>query len=89
MDKPIFSIKKLLFSINNVTVLNINNFDLHRGAMYLFSGFIGSGKTTLMNILAKNKNATSGEVYYEGKNILDIAKNKYDKEVIFLDQINF
>jgi len=88
MQKSIFSIKKLSYTINSTKILNINNFDLHRGAMYLFTGFIGSGKSTLMQVLAKEKEIQNGNVLYENKNLENISKNKYSNDIVFLDQSN-
>ena len=62
MQQPIYSIKNLSISNNDHKILNINKFDLHRGAMYLFNGYIGSGKTTLMQIFSKEKSIESIQV---------------------------
>ena len=88
MQKSIFSIKKLSYTIKGTKILNINNFDLHRGVMYLFTGFIGSGKSTLMQVLAKEKKIQNGNVLYENKNLENISKNKYSNDIVFLDQSN-
>ena len=88
MKKPIFSIKNLSFFYKKNKVLSINKFDLHRGAMYLFSGFIGSGKSTLMNILSKNKSINDGELFYEDKDINKISLSNYKKDIVYLEQIN-
>ena len=88
MQEPIYSIKNLSISNNKHKVLSINKFDLHRGAMYLFSGFIGSGKSTLMNILSKNKSINDGELFYEDKDINKISLSNYKKDIVYLDQIN-
>ena len=88
MKKPIFSIKNLSFFYKKNKVLSINKFDLHRGAMYLFSGFIGSGKSTLMNILSKNKTINDGELFYEDKDINKISLSNYKKDIVYLDRIN-
>ena len=88
MKKSIFSIEKLSFFHKNIKILNINKFDLHRGAMYLFSGFMGSGKSTLMKILSKNENINNGELFYEDEDINKISLSQYNKDIVYLDQIN-
>ena len=88
MKKPIFLITKLFYSKNEVKILSINKFDFHRGAMYLFSGSMGSGKTTLMKILSKNHNIDNGLVFYEDNDINNVSSSKYKKEVLFLDKDN-
>ena len=60
MQQPIYSINNLIISNNEYKILNINKFELHRGAMYLFSGYIGSGKTTLMQIFSKERAINQG-----------------------------
>jgi len=64
MQQPIYSIKNLSISNNGHKILNINKFDLHRGAMYLFNGYIGSGKTTLMQVFSKQKPTEKGMIFY-------------------------
>tara|TARA_B100001123_G_scaffold256588_1_gene286122 strand:+ start:576 stop:1259 length:684 start_codon:yes stop_codon:yes gene_type:complete len=86
MKNPIFCIKRLSFFHKENKILNINKFELHRGAVYLFSGFMGSGKSTLMKILANEKKVNAGSVFYEDTDITQIGSSKYAKEVIFLGQ---
>ena len=88
MQKPIYSIKNLSISNNDHKILNINKFDLHRGAMYLFNGYIGSGKTTLMQIFSKEKSIGKEMIYYEGDDISVISKSKYNKDIICLEEVN-
>ena len=88
MKNPIFCIKKLSFSRDKNKVLILNKFELHRGAMYLFSGFMGSGKSTLMNVLANKEKIDKGSVFYEDKDISQLSSSKYSKEVVFLSQSN-
>jgi len=88
MKKPIFSIQNLIISNNQHKILNINKFDLHRGAMYLFVGYIGSGKTTLMDFFAKQKIAPEGMIFYEDLDLSKISKSKYDKDINYLPEIN-
>tara|TARA_Y100001968_G_scaffold173965_1_gene159385 strand:+ start:288 stop:971 length:684 start_codon:yes stop_codon:yes gene_type:complete len=86
MKLPIFSIKKLFFSNKGSKILSINQFEFHRGAMYLFSGSMGSGKSSLMQILAKTKKIDKGLVFYEGNDISLIKKTKFNKDVVFVAQ---
>ena len=88
MQQPIYSIKNLLISNNDHKILNINKFDLHRGAMYLFNGYIGSGKTTLMQIFSKEKSIEKGMLYYEGDDLSVISKSKYSKDIVYLEEVN-
>ena len=88
MKKPIFLIKKLFYSKNKSKILSINKFDFHRGAMYLFSGSMGSGKSTLMKVLSKSQSVDNGLVFYEDNDINNVSNSNYKKEVLFLDRHN-
>jgi len=88
MKKPIFLIKKLFYSKNKSKILNINKFDFHRGVMYLFSGSMGSGKSTLMKILSKNHKIDNGLVFYEDNDINKTKNSNYKSEVLFLGKNN-
>ena len=43
MDKPIFKLNNIQFKQGNETLLNIKNFEFHRGSCYMISGDMGSG----------------------------------------------
>ena len=88
MKKPIFTIKNLFFSYKGIEILKINKFDLHRGAMYLLSGSMGAGKSTLIQILSKNKNIEEEIIFYEGKDLTKIKSSTYKKDLVYLGQIN-
>ena len=88
MQQPIYSINNLIISNNEHKILNINKFELHRGAMYLFSGYIGSGKTTLMQIFSKERPINQGMLYYESKDMYQISKTKYNKDIVYLEEVN-
>ena len=86
MKKPIFSLKNLELVKNNHKILSINKFDFHRGAMYLFSGSIGCGKSSLMKVLIKDYSIDGGSLFYEGDDLNKISSSKYQKDIYFLDR---
>ena len=53
MKNPIYRINNLSYIKDNNTILNIKNFEIHRGACYLISGNMASGKSLLINLLSK------------------------------------
>jgi len=56
------------------TNLALNNFTATLDAgIYALLGPNGSGKSTLMNILTDNLKADSGEILYDGENVLDMG----------------
>ena len=70
MPQPIFSFKNVTHEIKGQKVLVIKKFEMHRGATYVVDGSMGSGKTSLINILARNIKVKLGECEYEQKNYL-------------------
>ena len=61
MPQPIFSFKNATYETNGQKVLIIKKFEMHRGATYVVDGNMGSGKTSLINILARNIKVKSGD----------------------------
>ena len=53
MNKPIFVVKNLDYIKNKELLLKIKNFEIHRGACYMFSGEMSSGKSLLISLLTK------------------------------------
>lgn len=53
--------------------------------IYALMGPNGSGKTTLINILTDNLKADSGEILYDGENILKLGK-KFRSKIGFMPQ---
>ena len=53
------------------TVLKDINLDIKHGETVVIMGPTGSGKTTLMNLIARFYDATEGGVYIDGKNVKD------------------
>ncbi len=65
MPIPLYSIKGLFVSKGGEDKLTIKQFDIHRGACYVFEGQMGSGKTTFLDILYSRRKTPRGEVKFE------------------------
>jgi ABC-type multidrug transport system ATPase subunit len=61
----IYDIQGIKKSYGNHTILNIRRLEFHRGTIYGIIGPIGSGKSTLFNILAGLKKPNEGVVKYD------------------------
>ncbi|MAV64081.1 MAG: hypothetical protein CMG00_02695 [Candidatus Marinimicrobia bacterium] len=85
MDNSLYRIKNLSFK-NDKFNLNIKKFDIHRGAIYMFSGNIGSGKSLVVNILSK-KLRYGGLVEFDGKDLLSYNPNSYKREVALISDL--
>ncbi len=88
MQQPIFQIKNLNLHIKKKSVLSITNFDIHRGITYAIIGQPGSGKTSLLEVLANQRRPTGGTILYDGDPISSQdVRRKYKEEVYFLPQV--
>ena len=87
MPKPIYSINKLEITNNNANRLYIKQFDIHRGACYVFEGKMGCGKTTFLKTLYSKSTTYKGEIHFEGENIKMYSKAEYYNQIAVVPQI--
>ncbi|MCU9533181.1 ABC transporter ATP-binding protein [Streptococcus sp. CSL10205-OR2] len=71
------------FEDSQTQVLKNINFELEEGKFYTLLGASGSGKSTILNIIAGLLDATSGDVYLDGERINDVPTNKRDVHTVF------
>lgn len=78
-----------VYGTKEATCVAIEDIDLkvYKGEFLGIMGPSGAGKTTLLNILSTIDRPTFGEIYYEGKNILNM-KNK-DLSIFRRNNIGF
>ena len=86
MDKPIFTLNGVTYRNDNETVLNIKNFEFHRGACYMLSGDMGCGKTLIVNIMNRKIKPATGDIFYEGENLYNISLSSYNNDVAYVTQ---
>ncbi|GAB2026975.1 ABC transporter ATP-binding protein [Lactovum odontotermitis] len=72
-----------IFADATEPVLKDISFELDAGKFYTLLGASGSGKSTILNILAGLLDATSGDILLDGKRINDVPTNKRDIHTIF------
>lgn len=73
--EPIISIVHLVKSFGEKEVLKDINLDVFPGEVVSVIGSSGSGKSTMLRCINKLEEANSGEIYFEGINILDTKTN--------------
>jgi Fe-S cluster assembly ATP-binding protein len=80
------SIKNLKASVEGKEILKGINLEVKAGEIHAIMGPNGSGKSTLAAVLAGNENyeVTGGEVWLDGKNLLDMAPEDRAREGVFL-----
>jgi spermidine/putrescine transport system ATP-binding protein len=85
LTKPIIAFKNVskVFEDNGTVVLKNINFELEEGKFYTLLGASGSGKSTILNLIAGLLEASSGGIFLDGKRINDIPINKRDVHTVF------
>ncbi|EHJ51582.1 ABC transporter ATP-binding protein [Streptococcus macacae] len=85
MTNPIIAFKNVskIFEDNGTVVLKDINFELEEGKFYTLLGASGSGKSTILNLIAGLIEASSGDIFLDGKRINDLPINKRDVHTVF------
>ena len=80
MKKPIIEFRNVskVFEDSDTVVLKDINFELEEGKFYTLLGASGSGKSTILNIIAGLLDASTGDVLLDGVRINDVPTNKRD-----------
>ncbi|RPI19770.1 MAG: Fe-S cluster assembly ATPase SufC [Ignavibacteriae bacterium] len=80
------TVKDLYVSVEEKQILKGINLQVNAGEVHAIMGPNGSGKSTLANVLAGKDGyeVTSGEVTYEGKDLLDMDPEDRAREGLFL-----
>lgn len=90
MDNTIIRFENVTKSYNDgTTVLKNINFELERGKFYTLLGPSGCGKTTILRIIAGFTDATTGDVYFNGKRINNVPANERQVNTVFQDYALF
>ena len=75
-DQPILEIQELTKTFGGILALNRVSFQVNEGEILGIIGPNGSGKTTIVNCITGFIKATSGKVFFRGKNITGKAAHK-------------
>ena len=71
------------FEDNGQLILRDINFELEAGKFYTLLGASGSGKSTILNIIAGLTDATTGDIYLDNERINDVPINQRDVHTVF------
>jgi len=77
------------FSYGNEEVLSHINLKIDKGNKYLFIGPSGGGKSTLLKLLRKYFDPTSGSIHLDQNNIKHITKETYFQQLANIEQSVF
>ena len=82
----ILSVKDLTAEVDGVQILKGLNLEIKAGEVHAIMGPNGSGKSTFSKVLAGHPayTVTGGEIWYKGKNLLDLEPEIRSREGIFL-----
>ncbi len=70
-------------------VLEDINIRINKGEMFAILGRTGSGKTTMVNLITRVYDVTSGNIYIDGNNIKDIPLKVLRSNIGYVPQDNF
>jgi Fe-S cluster assembly ATP-binding protein len=79
-------VRNLHVSINGHEILDGVNLKVNAGEVHAIMGPNGSGKSTLAQVLAgrESYDVTRGEIWYDGKNLLEMDPEERAREGLFL-----
>ncbi len=79
-------IKNLHVSVEGNEIIKGLNLTVNAGEVHAIMGPNGSGKSTLANVLAGREDyeVTEGEIWFDGKNLLEMSPDERAREGIFL-----
>ena len=78
MSEAVISIQNLSKTFGTNEVLKDISFEVKRGEVVTIIGSSGSGKSTLLRCVNLLEKPTSGEIYYNGQNILEHDESIYE-----------
>lgn len=78
--------KDVSFAYGKDLILKNVNLTIHRGEQVALVGESGSGKSTIVNLLERFFDATSGEILIDDVNILDINLQELRKNIALVNQ---
>jgi subfamily B ATP-binding cassette protein MsbA len=79
--KTVISYENVSFSYGDRTVLENISFSVNRGETYAFVGLSGAGKTTLVNLLPRFDDVTTGKITIDGVDIRKFTLESLRKKI--------
>ena len=83
---PMLEIRNLHAAVEGEEILRGINLSIEAGEVHAIMGPNGSGKSTLSKVLAGHEGfeVTSGEVLYQGRDLLELAPEERARDGVFL-----
>lgn len=91
MEKTIIAFQDVVKQYEDTqdAVLKNVSFEIEEGKFYTLLGPSGCGKTTILRMIAGFTEATSGNIFFNGKRINDVPANKRPVNTVFQDYALF
>ncbi|MGX7199602.1 ABC transporter ATP-binding protein [Enterococcus nangangensis] len=91
MEKTIIAFQDVVKQYEDTqdAVLKNVSFEIEEGKFYTLLGPSGCGKTTILRMIAGFTEATSGDIFFNGKRINDVPANKRPVNTVFQDYALF
>lgn len=87
--KQALTFQNVSFAYDDNVVLKDVNISFEKGKKYLVIGPSGGGKSTVLRLLRKYFNPSSGEVYLDHANLKDVKKQDYFSKIANIEQLVF
>lgn len=87
--KQALTFQNVSFAYDDNVVLKDVNISFEKGKKYLVIGPSGGGKSTLLRLLRKYFNPSSGDVYLDHANLKDVKKQDYFSKIANIEQLVF
>ncbi|MBJ3591632.1 iron ABC transporter ATP-binding protein FetA [Salmonella enterica subsp. enterica serovar Saintpaul] len=82
----LLQLKKVGWQTGGTQILNNICFNLHAGEFKLITGQSGCGKSTLLKIVASLISPSTGEIFFEGKEVATLKPEAYRQQVSYCAQ---
>ena len=86
MQVPLFEIKNVTTKKAVNKILEIKNFEVHRGAIYTISGTSCSGKTALLKVISREMKYNSGSLRFDGRDVNKLSRSEFLDNIAVVPQ---
>mgnify|MGYP001321048804 FL=1 len=82
-DKPLLEIQGVSKKFGDFIAVNNVDLDIYQGELFCLLGGSGCGKTTLLRMLAGFEKPSSGQIFIDGQDMLDVPPYKRPTNMMF------
>lgn len=84
--KPLFEVENLSWTVDGKTIVKNINLEIPKHQMTMIVGLNGSGKTTLLHLLGGLRQPSTGNVKFQGQDLLNIPRRLRAQKIALLEQ---